>query len=82
MFRNFKAYRPLQVARFVKTLFKGQIHIEGVGTFDFDEGKILMPSLENKRMLSVMSEVNQHIRQLSLMPAQQRNEIINKKGAQ
>ncbi|AZL83878.1 MULTISPECIES: DUF1107 domain-containing protein [Aliivibrio] len=69
MFRNFKAYRPLQVARFVKTLFKGQIHIEGVGTFDFDEGKILMPSLENKRMLSVMSEVNQHIRQLSLMPA-------------
>lgn len=69
MFRNFKAYRPLQVARFVKTLFKGQIHIEGVGTFDFDEGRILMPSLENKRMLSVMSEVNQHIRQLSLMPA-------------
>ncbi|MGF1904974.1 DUF1107 domain-containing protein [Aliivibrio salmonicida] len=69
MFRNFKAYRPLQVARFVKTLFKGQIHIEGVGTFDFDEGKILMPSLDNKRMLSVMSEVNQHIRQLSLMPA-------------
>ena len=69
LFRNFKAYRPLQVARFVKTLFKGQIHIEGVGTFDFDEGKILMPSLENKRMLSVMSEVNQHIRQLSLMPA-------------
>ncbi|MBB1314460.1 MULTISPECIES: DUF1107 domain-containing protein [Aliivibrio] len=69
MFRNFKAYRPLQVARFVKILFKGQIHIEGVGTFDFDEGRILMPSLENKRMLSVMSEVNQHIRQLSLMPA-------------
>lgn len=69
MFRNFKAYRPLQVARFVKTLFKGNLYIEGVGSFEFDGGKILMPKQENRRMLSVMSEVNQHIRQLSIMPA-------------
>ncbi|PQJ83512.1 DUF1107 domain-containing protein [Aliivibrio sifiae] len=69
MFRNFKAYRPLQVARFVKTLFKGKLHIEGVGSFEFDGGKLLMPNNENKKMLSVMSEVNQHIRQLSLAPA-------------
>ena len=69
MFRNSKAYRPLQVARFVKTLFKGNLYIEGVGSFEFDGGKILMPKQENRRMLSVMSEVNQHIRQLSIMPA-------------
>ena len=69
MLRNFKAYRPLQVARFVKTLFKGQVHIEGIGSFEFDGGKLLMPNKENRKMLSVMSEVNQHIRQLSVMPA-------------
>jgi hypothetical protein len=69
MFRNFKAYRPLQIARFVKTLFKGQLHIEGIGSFEFDGGRLLMPHNENKRMLSVMSEVNLHIRQLSAMPA-------------
>ncbi|MFA1562528.1 DUF1107 domain-containing protein [Aliivibrio fischeri] len=69
MFRNFKAYRPLQVARFVKTLFKGNLHIEGIGTFEFDGGKILMPIQGTKKMLLVMSEVNQHIRQLSMMPA-------------
>ena len=69
MFRNFKAYRPLQVARFVKTLFKGNLHIEGIGTFEFDDGKILMPNQGTKKMLLVMSEVNQHIRQLSMMPA-------------
>ncbi len=69
VFRNFKAYRPLQVARFVKTLFKGQLHIEGIGSFEFDGGRLLMPSKENRKMLSVMSEVNQHIRQLSAVPA-------------
>lgn len=67
MLREFKSYRPLHIARFVKALFKGQFSIAGVGVFYFDEGKVLLPDLSNKAMLKIMDEVNGIIlRQLRL----------------
>ncbi|MCG7498714.1 DUF1107 domain-containing protein [Vibrio sp. Of7-15] len=69
MLRIFKRYRPVQVARFVKTLFRGRIYIEGIGAFEFDKGRLLPPSKHDKRMLSVMSEVNKEILHLSAIPA-------------
>ncbi|HAS8146952.1 TPA: DUF1107 family protein, partial [Vibrio vulnificus] len=35
MLREFAVYRPRQVARFVKTLFKGSFSINGIGEFEF-----------------------------------------------
>lgn len=58
MLREFTMYRPRQVARFVKTLFRGRFHIEGVGEFQFDQGKVLMPEIRDKRKLSIFKEVN------------------------
>ncbi|MDB1122289.1 DUF1107 family protein [Vibrio algarum] len=58
MLRVFSTYRPLQVARFVKTLFKGEFTIEGVGIFYFDSGRVLLPDLDDKKKLSIMKEVN------------------------
>lgn len=46
MLREFAVYRPRQVARFVKTLFKGQFSIAGVGEFRFDNGKVLLPDVK------------------------------------
>ena len=46
MLREFTKYRPRQVARFVKTLFKGQFVISGIGEFRFDNGKVLMPDIK------------------------------------
>ncbi|MFV8454820.1 DUF1107 domain-containing protein [Vibrio owensii] len=66
MLREFAVYRPRQVARFVKTLFKGQFSIAGVGEFRFDNGKVLLPDVKNPKQLSVFREVNQAILSLPL----------------
>lgn len=58
MSREFSTYRPRQVARLVKILFKGQFTIEGIGQFQFDQGKVLLPEVSNKQKLSIFKEVN------------------------
>ncbi|PWI33635.1 hypothetical protein DI392_09235 [Vibrio albus] len=68
MLKEFTTYRPLQVAKFVKTLFKGEFLIAGIGMFYFDKGKVLLPDVTNKQMLSVMKEVNIAIDSLSAQP--------------
>lgn len=69
MLRIFKSYRPIQVARFVKTLFRGRIYIKGVGVFEFDKGKLLLPSRNSKLKLLVMKEVNLQVDALAAVPA-------------
>lgn len=69
MFKEFTKYRPIQVAKFVKTLFKGEFSIDGIGVFYFDKGRVLLPDISNKKMLSVMKEVNIAIDSLSAQPA-------------
>ena len=54
----FQRYNPLQVAKYVKILFRGRLYIKDVGAFEFDKGKILVPKVKDKQHLSVMSEVN------------------------
>ncbi|WP_159656905.1 DUF1107 domain-containing protein [Vibrio atypicus] len=61
MLREFTRYRPHQVARFVKTLFKGQFVIAGIGEFSFDNGKVLLPELSDRQKLSTFKEINQAI---------------------
>lgn len=58
MLRTFVTYRPLQVARFVKTLFKGKFCIEGIGLFYFDHGKVLLPDIADRKKLTIMKEIN------------------------
>lgn len=69
MFRKFTIYRPIQVARFVKTLFKGKFFIEGVGEFYFDKGRVLLPDIRDKKKLLVMKEINSTIDNLAMLPA-------------
>lgn len=61
MLREFTTYRPHQVARFVKTLFKGQFIITGVGKFKFDNGKVLLPDVKDSQKLMTYKEINQAI---------------------
>lgn len=35
----FQRYNPLQVAKYVKILFRGRLYIKDVGAFEFDKGK-------------------------------------------
>ena len=60
----FQRYNPFQVAKYVKTLFRGRLYIKDVGAFEFDIGKILIPKIRDKQHLSVMSEVNRQVLRL------------------
>ncbi len=66
MERIFTHYHPRQVAKFVKTLFCGSFIIKGIGVFFFEKGKVMLPDLNNREMLSIMKEVNQTIDSLTL----------------
>ena len=57
----FARYNPAQIARYVKTLFRGRLYIQGMGAFEFDYGKILPPKIRDKRHLSAMREINQQV---------------------
>lgn len=61
MMKIFQRYNPRQVARYVKTLFKGHLYIKGVGAFEFDCGQIMLPRVRDKQHFSVMSEVNRQV---------------------
>ncbi|RXJ73335.1 hypothetical protein CS022_10160 [Veronia nyctiphanis] len=66
MLRIFQKYRPLQVARHVKGFFRGRIYIQGVGAFEYDEGRLLPPTRKSKRSLAVMTEVNNQIKSMAI----------------
>ncbi|SFR08727.1 MULTISPECIES: DUF1107 domain-containing protein [unclassified Enterobacter] len=60
----FQRYNPLQIAKYVKILFRGRLYIKDVGAFEFDKGKILLPKVKDKQHYSVMSEVNRQVLRL------------------
>ena len=60
----FQRYNPLQVAKYVKILFRGRWYIKDVGAFEFDKGKTLLPKVKDKQHYSVMSEVNRQVLRL------------------
>ncbi|ANE74683.1 MULTISPECIES: DUF1107 domain-containing protein [Dickeya] len=62
--RIFERYNPLKVAKYVKILFRGRLYIKGVGAFEFDQGRILLPKTQDKQHLVVMSEVNRQVLKL------------------
>jgi hypothetical protein len=37
----FQRYNPLQVAKYVKILFRGRLYIKDVGAFEFDKARSL-----------------------------------------
>lgn len=67
MLRIFKIYRPQQIARYVKSYFRGHIFIVGIGGFEFDSGRLLPPKSANLKALSVLTEVNREIQSLSIV---------------
>ncbi len=64
--RIFQRYNPARVAMYVKTLFRGRLYIKEMGAFEFDNGRILLPKIRDRRHFNVMSEVNRHVLRLRL----------------
>lgn len=62
--RMFKRYTPSMIAKHISRLFKGRIYIYGIGKFEFDNGKLILPDQAEKRHFKTVNEVNQEIMRL------------------
>ncbi|MEH0665203.1 DUF1107 domain-containing protein [Vibrio scophthalmi] len=62
--RLFKRYTPSMIAKHVSRLFKGRIYIYGVGGFEFDNGKLILPAKAESKHFKAVKEVNQEIMKL------------------
>jgi len=59
--RLFKHYTPSMIAKHISRLFKGRIYIYGIGKFEFDKGKLILPEKAEKRHFQTVKEVNKEI---------------------
>ena len=62
--RLFKCYTPSMIAKHVSRLLKGRIYIYGVGKFEFDNGKLVLPDRAEKRHFQTVKEINSEIMKL------------------
>ncbi|MEF1289317.1 DUF1107 domain-containing protein [Vibrio sp. M260118] len=62
--RLFKRYTPSMIAKHISRLFKGRIYINGVGKFEFDNGKLMLPEKAERRHFQAVKEINQEVMKL------------------
>ena len=67
--KEFKVYNPIKIAKYVKSYFKGQLFIQGVGRFEFNQAKILFSEQSPLHYKKTASEVNKQIKALRLATA-------------
>ncbi len=59
--RIFKHYAPRLIANHVISFFKGGFEVQGVGTFRFDFGKVIIEKDQDVRLREVSKEINSTI---------------------
>ncbi|ASA56216.1 DUF1107 domain-containing protein [Vibrio gazogenes] len=67
--RLFKRYTPSMIAKHISRLFKGRIYIDGIGKFEFDQGKLILPEQAEQRHYRTVKEINQEIMRLKYVCA-------------
>jgi cbb3-type cytochrome oxidase subunit 1 len=67
--RQFKRYVPSMIAKHVTRFFKGSIYIYGIGQFDFNYGKLLLPDQAQPHHYQTVREINKEISKLRCVMA-------------
>ncbi|MGF1772062.1 DUF1107 domain-containing protein [Vibrio maritimus] len=62
--RLFKRYTPSMIAKHISRLFKGKIYVYGLGGFEFDNGKLIIPERAEQRHFKAVKEINQEVMRL------------------
>ncbi len=62
--RRFKRYIPELIAKHTMRLFSGQVYIYGIGQFEFNEGKLVLPKQAEHQHYRTVNEVNQEVMKL------------------
>ncbi|MFO6422000.1 DUF1107 family protein [Motilimonas sp. KMU-193] len=60
--KEFKIYNPVKVAKYVKSYFTGQLFIQGVGRFEFYQGKVAISQHAPLHYKQIASEINKLIK--------------------
>lgn len=60
----FKQLSPRQIARYIKSFYRGYFAIESLGTFEFSAGRISIHGLTCRQRLRLASQINQAVSQL------------------
>lgn len=56
--RIFKTYAPMQIAKYVRTFFRGEFTIQGLGVFRFEGGRIVGDQRQDATLRQITREVN------------------------
>lgn len=59
--RTFNNYSPLLIAKYVAAFFKGHFSIQGLGTFQFDRGRVLIDNSTSDAQRVICKEINTSI---------------------
>ena len=59
-----KRNKLCMLVKTVSRLFKGRIYIYGVGKFEFDNGKLVLPDRAERRHFQTVKEINSEIMKL------------------
>lgn len=65
--RTFKDYNATKIAKYVKSYFTGQLFIQGVGRFEFAQGKLLFAAHAPHHYKRIASQINQEIKALKTL---------------
>ncbi len=65
MKRSFREHQALQIARYIRSYYRGTFYIEQSGPFHFDAGRACYDDVENVRWKKVLAQINKEIRNLS-----------------
>ncbi len=68
MKRSFREHQALQIARYIRSYYRGTFYIEQSGPFYFDAGKACYDQIECVKSKKMLAQINKEIR--SLAPAQ------------
>ncbi len=65
MKRSFREHQALQIARYIRSYYRGTFYIEQSGPFHFNAGRACYDDVENVRWKKVLAQINKEIRNLS-----------------
>ena len=56
--RHFKFYSPVHIAKHVRAFFSGVFTIQGIGTFRFEFGRVIVEKSQELTLKQVAREIN------------------------
>jgi hypothetical protein len=64
MKRSFREHQALQIARYIRSYYRGTFYIEQSGPFHFDAGRACYDHVDNVKWKKLLAQINKEIRNM------------------